>query len=134
MMITSINTDISYNSHTINYLSHQVTVPSARQDIRAVVEMRLNPDEYETLMQLFRNSYNGAIGGIDYNNIKFANFALNTLTADIIESNRSNEDFLLSLLNGKTSVIVDGNTVDFKYYAKSRLPEFSEKYKLLLNE
>jgi hypothetical protein len=101
---------------------------------RATVEMRLNPDEYEALMQLFRNSYNGAIGGMDYNSIKFANFVTNTLTADIIESNKCNEDFLLSLLNGSTSVIVDGNTVDFKYYAKSRLPEFSEKYKLLLNE
>lgn len=135
MMIRSIKTDVNYNHQTISHGGAQYTIPSHNPDIMATVELILDTKEYETLMQSFKNSYSGAISdNVNYNNIKFANFVTNTITADIIESNKYNEDFLLSLLNGTVSVIVDGTDVTFKHYAITRLPEFAEKYKLLLNE
>ena len=118
MLIISIN------------LNHSYLMPSPyRQEIIANIEAILNPNEYEDLMMLFRsqNSFGGK-------QIRLANLIKNTVTEDVIQNNRENEDFLLSLINSNTSIIASGDICSFINYAKVHLLKFAEKYKLLLNE
>ncbi len=125
MIVRNIKIDMDHNQN-VNY--HGVTVYApGRPDIKATIEAILSINKYEDLMMMFRSQ-----NGFGNNNIRLANLITNTLTADIVQNNKDNEEFLLSLISKKTAVISKEETYSFKEYAKKHLPEFTEKYKLLL--
>jgi len=128
MLIKNINTEILYDDHTVNYLNHLYYTPH-RQEIIAKIEAILDPDEYQDLMMLFKSQ-----NSFGDKRMILADLIKNTVTEDVIQNNRENETFLLSLINSNTSIIVSGDTYSFINYAKTHLHEFAEKYKLLLNE
>lgn len=70
--------------------------------------------------------------GIASQNFATICFGRDMVTADIIEKNKYNEEFLLSLLKQNVGVVAKEDTFPFEEYAQRNLEEFYEKYKLLI--